>query len=115
MPWRFRRSVKVLPGVKINFGKRGMSTTIGGRGYKKTYGHGQTRTTWGLPGTGISYTSVKSRRKSQVTLQPGAAAQKSSNKFSEQSRPVQIITVVVMLAIIGLCLFCSIGLVTSFF
>lgn len=40
---------------------------------------------------------------------------KARLKFSEQSKSVQIITVVVMVAIIGLCLFCSIGIATSFF
>jgi hypothetical protein len=38
---------------------------------------------------------------------------KQRAKFSEQSRPVQIISIIVTLAIIGLCLFCSIGLITS--
>ncbi|WP_419619840.1 DUF4236 domain-containing protein, partial [Thiolapillus sp.] len=29
MVLRFRRSVKIAPGVKINFGKRGMSVSAG--------------------------------------------------------------------------------------
>jgi hypothetical protein len=109
MPWRFRRSVKVLPGVKINFGKRGMSTTIGGRGFKKTYGHGQTRTTVGLPGSGLSYTSVRNRRrKSQGPAKPAP-------KWSELGRPTQVITIILTLVIIGVCSFCCISLYTSVF
>jgi hypothetical protein len=55
---RFRRSVRILPRVRLNVGKTGVSTSIGGRGAHVTLGHGQTRTTVGLPGTGLSYTEI---------------------------------------------------------
>jgi hypothetical protein len=68
MPWRFRRSVKILPGVRLNIGKSGSSVTAGGRGLKTTVGHGNVRRTVGIPGTGLSYTnttsSTQKRRKS---------------------------------------------------
>ena len=56
MGFRFRRSVKLLPGVRLNFSKSGVSTSIGARGAHVTVGHGQVRETVGLPGTGLSYT-----------------------------------------------------------
>ncbi|MBE3142115.1 MAG: DUF4236 domain-containing protein [Thermoplasmata archaeon] len=31
MPWNYRRSVKILPGVRWNIGKRGSSVTISSR------------------------------------------------------------------------------------
>lgn len=56
MGMRFRRSVKVLPGVRINLGARGaVSLSMGGRGARMTFGQKGTRTTVGLPGTGLSY------------------------------------------------------------
>lgn len=56
---RFRRSFRLLPGVRINLGKRSTSVSIGGRGAHVTLGGPQgTRTTVGLPGTGLSYTEV---------------------------------------------------------
>ena len=58
MGFRFRRSVKILPGVRLNFSKSGVSTSVGTRGAHVTIGHGQVRETVGLPGTGISYTEV---------------------------------------------------------
>lgn len=59
MSIRFRRSIKVLPGVRINVGKKGLSTTVGPKGAKVTLGaDGSRRTTVGLPGTGLSSTSV---------------------------------------------------------
>ena len=53
----FRRRIKILPGLSLNLGKRGISTSIGPRGAKLTLG-GQRgpRATIGIPGTGISYT-----------------------------------------------------------
>ncbi len=62
MGWRLRRSVQVIPGVRLNFSKSGVSTTIGGRGLHTTYGRGRARTTVGVPGTGLSYTSTRSTR-----------------------------------------------------
>ena len=57
MGFRFRRSLR-LPGVRLNIGKRGVSTSIGGRGAQLTLDHGQVRETVGMPGSGLSYTHV---------------------------------------------------------
>jgi hypothetical protein len=58
MGFRFRRSIKILPGIRLNFGKRSVSTSIGVRGAHVTFGKTGTRTTVGLPGSGISYTHL---------------------------------------------------------
>lgn len=58
MGLNFRKRVKILPGITLNFSKSGVSTSVGTRGANMTFGHGKTRTTVGLPGTGISHTSV---------------------------------------------------------
>jgi hypothetical protein len=50
---RFRRRVKLFPGVKINFSKSGISTTIGVRGASITIGKQGTYLNTGIPGTGI--------------------------------------------------------------
>jgi len=62
MGLRFRRSVKILPGVRLNFSKSGVSTSVGTRGAHVTIGHGQVRETVGIPGTGLSYTEVQSTK-----------------------------------------------------
>jgi hypothetical protein len=59
MGFRFRRSIKILPGIRLNFGKRGISTSIGVRGAHLTFGKTGTRTTVGLPGSGLSYTHLE--------------------------------------------------------
>ena len=62
MPLRFRRSIKLAPGIRWNIGSRGSSWTFGGHGYRTTVGHGHVRRTFGLPGTGISYTTSSRSR-----------------------------------------------------
>ena len=62
MGFRFRRSIRLLPGVRLNVGKRGISTSIGVRGAHVTLGRGTVHETVGLPGTGLSYTHVEGRR-----------------------------------------------------
>jgi hypothetical protein len=56
MALRFRRSIKLFPGLRLNFGRRGISASIGVRGAHVTCGPTGTRTTVGLPGSGLSYT-----------------------------------------------------------
>jgi hypothetical protein len=56
MGFRFRRSFKMLPGVKINLSKSGASVSLGGRGFHYTVGAKGTRVTAGIPGTGLSWT-----------------------------------------------------------
>lgn len=56
MGFRFRKSVKIIPGVRLNFSKSGVSTTLGGRGASLNIKHGRkTKMTVGVPGTGLSY------------------------------------------------------------
>ena len=60
MGLRFRRSVTLCKGVKLNFGKTGMSVSIGGKGYHKTFHqNGNVTTSVGIPGTGIYWTDTK--------------------------------------------------------
>lgn len=58
MSFRFQRRIKIIPGVTLNVGKRGVSTSIGRCGAHITFGQNGVRTTVGIPGTGISYTSL---------------------------------------------------------
>lgn len=57
MGFRFRKSFKILPGVRINLGKKGISTSIGPKGAKINIGPNGTRFTTSIPGTGISYST----------------------------------------------------------
>lgn len=55
MAFRFRRSVRILPGVKLNLSGSGASFTFGPRGLHYTVGAKGKRLTAGIPGTGLSW------------------------------------------------------------
>ena len=61
MGLRFRRSVSLGKGIRLNFGKKSSSVSFGGRGAHVTYSTtGRKTTSVGIPGSGISY--VKSEK-----------------------------------------------------
>lgn len=52
---RFRKSIRIMPGVRINLGKKGVSsTTFGPRGLSVSSGKRGTHLNVGVPGTGLS-------------------------------------------------------------
>lgn len=56
MGFRFRKSIKILPGLKINLTHKGISSaSIGKPGASLNIGKKGTRTSVGIPGTGLSY------------------------------------------------------------
>jgi hypothetical protein len=52
----FRYSKKLVPGLRLNVGKKSASLRIGGKNFGYTTGTAGRRVTAGVPGTGISYT-----------------------------------------------------------
>ncbi|MHC2535271.1 DUF4236 domain-containing protein [Bradyrhizobium diazoefficiens] len=63
MGLRFRRSIKLIPGVRLNVGLRRSSLSFGGKGFTYNVGtNGPSRLTVGIPGSGLSYsTTVQSQ------------------------------------------------------
>ncbi|NMT63440.1 DUF4236 domain-containing protein [Marinobacter orientalis] len=55
MAFRFRRTVSIFPGVRLNLGKRGVSVSAGLRGASVTLGRNGLYGNVGIPGTGLSY------------------------------------------------------------
>lgn len=53
MGWGYRKRKQILPGVWLNFSKRGISTTIGKRGASVNFGSSGTFLNLGIPGTGL--------------------------------------------------------------
>ncbi len=58
MSFRFRRSLRLAPGLRINLAKHGASLSLGGRGLTANFGRRGARTTVGLPGSGLSAPST---------------------------------------------------------
>ena len=67
MGFRFRKRLKILPGLWLNVSKGGVSTSVGVKGLTVNLKDGKTRTTASIPGTGISYSETASEK-------PGAPA-----------------------------------------
>ena len=58
MGFRFRKSIKLMPGVRLNIGKSGVSASVGVKGASVNVGKRGVRGTVGVPGTGISYSET---------------------------------------------------------
>ena len=54
MAIRFRKSLKIAPGLRLNISKTGVSASIGRKGATVNVSKRGTRVTAGLPGTGLS-------------------------------------------------------------
>jgi Protein of unknown function (DUF4236) len=68
MGFRFRKAVRILPGLRLNLTKHGISSlTVGGKGLTYNIGKKGTRATGGLPGTGLSYSEYQSHHREETT------------------------------------------------
>jgi Protein of unknown function (DUF4236) len=54
MNWRFQKRIKLVPGVRLNLSKGGVSARVGIRGAGVTWGKSGITASGGLPGTGFS-------------------------------------------------------------
>jgi len=102
MGFRFHRSVKLFPGLRLNFGKRGMSVSLGVRGAHVTYGPTGTRTTVGLPGSGLSYTHLEKRHRevrSPTTAEPPSDPEATQGSAARGSLWIGLILVAIFIAI----------------
>lgn len=61
MAFRFRKSFKVAPGLRLNVSRSGPSVSVGGRGLTANFSSRGTRTTLSVPGSGLSFASSSSR------------------------------------------------------
>jgi hypothetical protein len=82
MPLRFRRTLKIAPGVKLNFSKSGVSTTVGPKGFHFTFGKRGVRRTVSIPGTGVSEVDYIKKNKSE--------SEKDKEERSEDRREARL-------------------------
>ena len=61
MGFRFQRRFKIAPGVRLNFSKSGISTSVGGKGFTL---NSRGSATVGIPGTGLSYRENLNKKRS---------------------------------------------------
>jgi hypothetical protein len=53
MTWRYRKRLRIVPGVTLNLDKTGALVSIGVRGGRVTHSRRERRATIGLPGSGL--------------------------------------------------------------
>lgn len=98
MPLRFRKVIKIAPGIKINLSKSGFSTSIGKRGASINLGKRGTRVTTGIPGSGISFSQLFGSKKSKFAaveqthqINAGPPAYKSPVKATTKKLPLSVL------------------------
>jgi hypothetical protein len=80
MGLRFRKSLRILPGVCLNFSKSGVSASLGVRGATVNIGPRGTKYTVGLPGTGFSFSEFSPR--TSKTREHVSAERDYTSKFA---------------------------------
>ena len=98
MGLRFRKSIKLCKGVKLNLGTKSASVSVGGKGFHQTFSTtGRTTSSVGIPGTGVSYQksfSLKDKfselfggkKKESEKEAKAAAKQQAANESAEAAR-----------------------------
>ncbi|PZX40635.1 uncharacterized protein DUF4236 [Roseinatronobacter thiooxidans] len=72
MAFRFRRTMKIAPGVRLNLTKTGVSARVGPRGAGVTVGTSGTTVSAGIPGSGLHVSEKITRRAKQTKVQTAA-------------------------------------------
>jgi hypothetical protein len=88
MSFRFRKSISICPGVRINLGKSGVSSvSVGPRGASLSLGQHGTYANFGIPGTGISYRARLDNANS--TSQKHLSSTATNNALVQQIKAIQ--------------------------
>ncbi|MCW3783900.1 DUF4236 domain-containing protein [Defluviimonas salinarum] len=102
MGFRFSKRVKILPGVRLNFSKNGVSTSLGPRGASVTVGKKGIHGNVGIPGTGLSYRTRLDRPSGQSGGRTNGRAPVGDAPSSGASALGYIIAAVVFIGLIAL-------------
>lgn len=74
MGFRFHKSVRLFPGVRLNFSARGTSLSVGKRGATVNFSKRGMRLSLGIPGTGLSYQTNLINSSRSLTRSASASA-----------------------------------------
>ncbi|MES3016777.1 MAG: DUF4236 domain-containing protein [Bacteroidota bacterium] len=84
MAWTFRKRIKIIPGIHLNFSKSGISTSIGVRGASLNFSSRGASLNTSIPGTGISYRQklgVSNQVEKPLSIEPEAFHSESSTSY----------------------------------
>lgn len=106
MGLRFRKSVKVAPGVKVNLNKKSSSVTFGTKGVHHTVSSsGKKTTSVGVPGTGLNYVSTSSGKQRKSKNSHSKAESYADREESSNTLPKKILSCFTCLLLGVLCVF----------
>lgn len=94
MGFRFRKTIRLLPGVRLNISKSGLSTSVGRPGATINVGKRGVRGTVGLPGSGLSYSDMLVKRQ-QRGAKPITFASDMSGASGTAGRNLLIVTLII--------------------
>ena len=116
MGFRLRKSIKILPGVRLNLSKKGVGTSVGFKGFHVSSGPSGKRTTSSIPGTGVSFITQSGKST------PGGNSMESTSAFQQAQAPKVkqplstrkkvIIALVIGVPLVLCCLISLIGMST---
>lgn len=87
MGFRFRKSFKIAPGIKLNVGKKGIGISAGTKGARVSVNSsGRVTKSVGIPGTGVSYVKSekigKKQSKAKASSEPSPETASHSSEFT---------------------------------
>ena len=101
MGFRFRKSIKLFPGFRINISKKGVSSvSIGQRGATLNVGEHGTRATVGIPGTGISYSEQVSPSSDEVEQKPEHSSPNIEHPAEQSSKATERLKTCLIIALL---------------
>lgn len=78
MAWRYRKYIKIAPGVKMNLSKGGVSATFGGKGASVSVGKNGAYLNTGIPGTGLYNRQKLFSNKKRISTRTSSNSDKST-------------------------------------
>lgn len=86
MGLNFRKSITILPGVRLNLSKSGVSASFGKKGMRQSIStSGRATTTLGIPGTGVYYTKQTNVKKLAGGLKDRITGKKTDAKKADKN------------------------------
>lgn len=108
MGWNVRRSRQIVPGVRLNFSKKGLGVSVGPKHAKISVSPGRRVTTnLGIPGTGIRYTNIvnaKQQARVDQKISNGKSYQIDGVEHVDMYKPGSLASYLMALSFLGLAI-----------
>lgn len=108
MSFRFKKSIKIIPGIKLNISKNGLnSVTIGKPGASVNISKKGKQATVGIPGTGLSYSQKLPYRIDTHSKSPSipSSAEPNTKQTINPTKIIMISLLVIFAFLIGAVFF----------